>query len=201
MPVFPLSVDLDQFENILVKQLQDQPDRCSEYELIQKLRDKGLFTIDEHELLSSNSLVMFQIHFTVYHVLYRLRDRFRKNREFELELSPVAIQLKKYIKGDTALTEHDPLQEYYLDIDNFGETDSKDVDEMLDRFWSRLGNSERRVEALKELGLVDPVKNEDIRKQYRRMAMKHHPDRGGDADKLQRINAAISVLLNSYNLD
>ena len=201
MHAFPLSIDLDEFENILIKQLQDQPEGCSEYELIQKLREKNLFNIDENELLSSDSLIMFQIHFTVYHALYRLRDRLHKKRENELELSPVSIQLTKYKEGDDALAEYDPLYDYYMDINNLEKTDSRDVDEMLTRFWSRLDNSERRAEALKELGLADPVANEDIRKQYRRMAMKHHPDRGGDTNKLQRINAAIAVLLNSYNFD
>lgn len=201
MHEFPLSVDLDEFENILIKHLQDQPEGCSEYELIQKLREKNLFNIDENELLSSDSLIMFQIHFTVYHSLYRLRDRLRKERESELELSPVSIQLTKYKEGCDAIAEYDPLYDYYMDINNLEKTDSRDVDEMLTRFWSRLDNSERRAEALKELGLADPVANEDIRKQYRRMAMKHHPDRGGDTNKLQRINAAIAVLLNSYNFD
>lgn len=201
MQVFPLSVQLDEFENRLTEVLRNQPDGCSEYELIQILRNEDLFTIDENELLSSDSLIMFRIHFTVYHSLYRLRDRLRQNRESELELSPVSIQLRKFKEGDDALVEYDPLYDYYMDINNLKETGSSDVDEMLSRFWSRLDNSERRVEALKELDLADPVRDEDIRKQYRRMAMKHHPDRGGDTSKLQRINAAFAVLLNSYNLD
>ena len=144
---------------------------------------------------------MFQIHFIVFHALYRLRDRVRKLESNELDLNPVCIRLLSFTRGDTALAEFDALYDYYMDINNLAETRSEDVDKMLERFWLRLDNSERRTEALKELELEDPVSNDIIREQYRRLAMKHHPDRGGETEKLQRINTAVSILLNSYKLD
>ena len=144
---------------------------------------------------------MFQIHFIVFHALYRLRDRVRKLESNELDLNPVCIRLLSFTRGDAALAEFDALYDYYMDINNLAETRSEDVDEMLQRFWLRLDNSERRAEALKELELEDPVSNDIIREQYRRLAMKHHPDRGGETEKLQRINTAVSILLNSYKLD
>lgn len=198
--VFPLSISIDEFGDRLFSLLQAQPEPISEYDLIQQLREQSLFDIADGDLLSSDSLVMFRIHFTTYHALYRLRDRLRDEQQNDIELSPIGIGLTGYLQGETGLVEHDPLYDYYMDLSNLEQTQTEDVDEMLERFWLRLDNSERRVEALKELQLEDPVDEEEIRKQYRRLAMKHHPDRGGDKEKLQRINAAMSVLLNSYSL-
>ncbi|MGW8247262.1 MAG: DNA-J related domain-containing protein [Acidiferrobacterales bacterium] len=196
-----MKIPLEDFEKILLEFLKTESNGTSEYDLIQYLRDRELFNLDPDELLSSDSLVMFRIHFIVFHALYRLRDRVRQQAINDIDLNPVCIRLLHYQNSESALVEYDALYEYYMDTGNLENTGSEDVDEMLQRFWLRLGNSERRAEALKELGLNDPISDDAIRKQYRRLAMKHHPDRGGKREKLQRINAAVSILLNSYNSD
>jgi len=44
------------------------------------------------------------------------------------------------------------------------------------------------------LGLSGPnVPREEIEQVHRRLAMQHHPDRGGDADKMARINRARDI--------
>lgn len=197
---FPLSTGFEQFEQRLFDLLSSQPQPISEYDLIQQLRDMSLLAIGDNDLLSSDSLVMFRIHFTVYHALYRLRDKLRDECKHELELSPVGICLMDYQPGSNSLAEYDPLYEYYMDLSHLENTQGDDVDEMIGRFWLRMDNSERREEALSVLGLEDPVDNQAIRQQYRRLAMKHHPDRGGDKERLQRINEAATILLNSYSL-
>ena len=40
---------------------------------------------------------------------------------------------------------------------------------------------------------------EDIKKEYRRLAMLHHPDRGGSTEKMQEINAAYHTALQRAN--
>jgi hypothetical protein len=201
MSLLPLNIPLKELEDLIFDHLETQAPGVSEYDLIQYLRDQNCFSLHPDELLSSDSLIMFQTHFIVFHALYRLRDRVRKLESNELDLNPVCIRLLSFTRGDAALAEFDALYDYYMDINNLAETRSEDVDEMLERFWLRLDNSERRAEALKELELEDPVSNDIIREQYRRLAMKHHPDRGGETEKLQRINTAVSILLNSYKLD
>ena len=44
------------------------------------------------------------------------------------------------------------------------------------------------------LGIDNTANNEDIKRAYRKMAMRHHPDRGGDQTEFQKIQEAYSVL-------
>jgi curved DNA-binding protein len=46
------------------------------------------------------------------------------------------------------------------------------------------------------LGIKKSASAEEIKKAYRSMAMKHHPDRGGDEAKFKQINEAYEVLSN-----
>lgn len=44
------------------------------------------------------------------------------------------------------------------------------------------------------LGITKSASAEEIKKAYRKKAMKHHPDRGWDAEKFKQVNEAYSVL-------
>ena len=44
------------------------------------------------------------------------------------------------------------------------------------------------------LGVDKDADKETIKKAYRKLAMKHHPDKGGDEDKFKNINEAYSIL-------
>ena len=44
------------------------------------------------------------------------------------------------------------------------------------------------------LGVEKSATQAQIKKAFRKLAVKHHPDRGGDAEKFKEINAAYEVL-------
>ena len=46
----------------------------------------------------------------------------------------------------------------------------------------------------KILGIDKNSSDSEIRKAYRRLAIKYHPDKGGDAEKFKEINNAYSIL-------
>ena len=173
--------------------LRDHPAGISEYQLIQILEAGGNPTFDTDCL--RDNLSLFQTHFFLFHSLYQLREDLRRSGESHLEIGPLCIQLLPFKQSpETALTEHDPLYDYYLDINNLNNTDANDVEALLSKFWRRFVRNDQRTDALAELELSDPVDWTTIKTQHRRLAMQHHPDRGGDEQRLQAINAAMDIL-------
>jgi hypothetical protein len=57
-----------------------------------------------------------------------------------------------------------------------------------------LPNAERR-DALRLLGLEDPVERSEVVSAYRRLARQHHPDLGGDTDVFRSLTVARDLLL------
>lgn len=53
----------------------------------------------------------------------------------------------------------------------------------------------------KVLGLKTTATEQEIKQAYRRLAMQHHPDRGGSAQKFQEIQEAYSALQKSANFN
>lgn len=191
-------MDRSTFEQTLLEVLRHHPSGLSEYELIQALDDFGQPGFDTATLRENLSL--FQTHFFLFHSLYRLRDQLWENKEARLDINALCIQLlplvdnKKADNNDTEISYHDPLREYYLNLDNLENTDSEEVTRLLTKFWAGFISNDERRAALSELDLQDPVDWSTIKDQHRRLVMEHHPDRGGDEDRLQAINAAMDVL-------
>lgn len=48
----------------------------------------------------------------------------------------------------------------------------------------------------KVLGLTPGASNEEVKKAYRKLASKHHPDKGGDTAKFQEIQGAYEAIIN-----
>ncbi len=175
------------------QELQAHPDGIAEYALIRALKDRGFLEFlppppaEPHEL--------FRAHFLLFHALYRLRDRLAANRRGLLRISALCIRIMPWAAGDDALAVPDPLRAYYLDWNNLDGTSETDVAELLASFWKKLGGIDNREQALAELGLADPVDDATIKRTWRKLAMEHHPDRGGDKERLQAINAAVDCLI------
>jgi len=181
----------------LLALLREHPQGLSEYELLCALDERaqpGFERPDFHD-----SLGLFQTHFLLFHTLYSLRDQLRGEQRAELEISPLKIRLHPYAAaGSETLAECDPLRDYYLDLDNLDATSRRDVDSMLGRFWARLHSGDERQQALEVLGLSDPVDYDTVKRRYRRLVMEHHPDRGGDKQRLQELNTAMAILERNY---
>ena len=172
--------------------LRAHPDGLSEHDLIRKLvNDDPAFGPDAY----TDELSLFQCHFILFHHLYRLRDELWNNREGDLAIHCLKIALRPFPDGTDCLpATPDPLRDYYLDLTHLEKTGKQEVLEMLDTFWLRYTRNDRRAEALAALGLADPVDAPEIKRRYRELAMEHHPDRGGEMEKLQAINAAMGLL-------
>ena len=148
----------------------------------------------------NDHLELFQIHFLLFHLLYLLRARLWQNREGDLDIHCLKIQLKPWPhpSQEGMVTRFDPLQDYYLDLTHLEKTTRAEVGTMIDAFWRQWGRHERRGAALERLGLPEEVDDAAIRARYRQLAKKHHPDAGGDPTLFRNIAEATEVLLKKY---
>jgi len=191
----------DQIIPLLEPILKQHPGGLSEYALLNQLAEQSSFFAKSGTRSSSQDLSLFQRHFLLFHCLYLLEQQYRAKQSGILVISALEIRLHPYREenetnqADAALITPDPVRDYYLDITQLQATSEHDLDEMLGRFWLALARHETRDETLALLGLSDPVDDVTIRKKYRELVMQHHPDRGGDTDTIQQLNAAISTLL------
>jgi DnaJ-domain-containing protein 1 len=176
--------------------LRAKPNGLSEYELLQELAraDPQEFCVNFHD-----SLALFRAHFLLFHALYALRECLWHEHQGHLEISPMEIVLREYHASESeTLAVADPLRDYYMDFGNLEKMGIGELDDILGRFWARLQASGQRHLALQVLELQEPVDYETIRSQYRRLAMRHHPDRGGDKERLQQINEAMALLAKAH---
>ncbi|MGM0554593.1 MAG: DNA-J related domain-containing protein [Pseudomonadota bacterium] len=173
------------------------PAGLTEHRLISELRDAGVEPFADARL--QEPLSLFQTHFLLFHCLYRLRDALAVDGEWlRIHCLDIGVEAARAACATRSeLVTGDPLRAYYLDLSRLEFMDAAAVQALLDRFWAGKGHDERRAEALEVLGLADPVDADAIRQRYRRLAQRHHPDRGGDTGTLQRINAARWVLLSN----
>ena len=188
------SVTGDAFFQAVSRLLEQSPDGLSEHDLLRLLH------ADYFSFLGDSPWqphALFCAHFLLFHALYRLRDDAWQAARAHLEISPLCIRWLPYRSAAGAVATPDSLREYYLDLANLEDTSAEDVDELLASFWIRFQGQEGRAGALQELGLADPVDDATIKRTYRQLVMQHHPDRGGDTQRLQAINAAVDLLLNS----
>jgi DnaJ-domain-containing protein 1 len=181
---------LDQLYKILCR----TPAGIKEYELYQQLKKTGISPFHDSNL--SDELILYRIHFLLFHLLYTLQDRLRATEGEDLEIHCLNIQLKPWSSQDNSIpTVVDPMRSYYMEIERLETVQRHEVQNMISSFWQQLQQQEGRDNALAELGLVDPVGQEEIKKQYRKQAKDHHPDRGGDPDRFLRLAAAVEILL------
>lgn len=172
--------------------LRAAPDGLSEYQLMGRLQAVGLLAPFD----TGDSLSLFRNHFSLFHTLYKLRDQLLAVGAESLSISPLLIRIVPHARSNRdELDAYDVLRDYYLDLDQLAGTDRRQVDEMLSRFWRRIQRDSARDQALSALGLSDPVDNATIKRRYRSLVMRHHPDRGGNAAEFQALNEALRVLL------
>ena len=178
--------------------IEASPTGLSEYDLIQGLLQQDPEFAFEDD---SSSLALFRQHFLVMNALYRLQAELFEEGTY-LSISPLAIRLEPLQdSGPSALPTDNadaPLRDYYLDWGNLSQTTRMDVDSMLNRFWERYLAIDKRVAALQTLELPADASWEAVKQAYRRLAARHHPDKGGESARFRDIRGAYEILMRCY---
>jgi hypothetical protein len=174
----------------------------SEYELICTLKSPPYSIFDENAL--SDSLMMFQTHFVLFHCLYQLRNRWREQKIGELVIGLTTITLNPILESFTNLETEDSLANYYLDWSNLGCSNKNDIEALLDSFWQKMAGAElnanmplselKRVCIVMEIESLEDITLLELKQQYRKLQHKNHPDKGGSIKVSQSVLQAYSQL-------
>lgn len=187
----PILHELDQFLNC-----------CSlsnEHQIIKHLQDKEVTPFDN--FLLDHPKDLFSAHFLCMHALYHLKNQYQHSQKFKLIIQSVRIQrirlndpipVNEELK--TALETADPLESYYLNSKHYFETQEDEINDMLKSFWQKYIAQDNKKEALDILNLPTHADAKMIKTQYRRLAQKYHPDKGGCAKVFAKIRQAKTVL-------
>ncbi|MGJ8682471.1 DNA-J related domain-containing protein [Paraglaciecola sp.] len=186
-------------QDMLRSIISDHPNGLSEYELLKILQSPAYKVFSQLDL--QNPLVLFQTHFIVFNALYHLRDSLIKEQLGLLQIDCICIQIKPWVAGIPGLKAQDKLREYYLNWQHLSDTDQQQVENLLDSFWqsltwrkSKQTSSISIEQALQLLELAELVDLVPLKKQYRKMLHKHHPDKGGDNEHTRLLHQAFESL-------
>lgn len=160
----------------------------------------ALIAHDEVDLAfdSLDPMATFRVNFLVMNALFSLQNAMEGDR-YGLEISTMMVRLYPRHEGATsqALDVHAnaSLRDYYLDWSHLENTTEAEVEAMLDAFWKRYWSQDRAEEAYAVLGLEPGADEQQIKQAFRRLAARHHPDKGGEAERFLAIREAYENLL------
>lgn len=191
---------LNQLDSALETELLSETEPMREHELIQRLQGAPYELFDEQAL--SGSLQLFQTHFILFNALYRLREKWRQEKLFELSIHTLAIVKKPYEEYEEALVSKDVLADYYLNWEHFESTRANDVDDLLNSFWNRVQGIRQppaQAELDKAMQVMEFEESEvtdkgNLKRRYRQLLHRHHPDKGGSKQQVQEVKWAYTIL-------
>jgi hypothetical protein len=174
----------------------------TEFEIITLLKQPPYSLFDEDAL--RDPLTLFQTHFVLFHSLYYLRNKWRRQKTGELEIGLTQIKLLPVLSFDAGLQAVDPLGDYYLDWKNLSATDQAGAEELLNDFWQKMAgvdvNHHFSQETINEatfilkIDSIDAVSLLQLKQQYRKLQHAIHPDKGGSVEGSQQVLQAYTTL-------
>lgn len=171
--------------------LQRHNGGLTEYSLMQQLAAMGIVPFCDTP--RRDPLQLFQQHFMLFHALYTLRSTLAPQQHLHIHCLEIRLAVSR-IHTDGVPAPHDALSTYYLDIQHLTDTDANALSQMLRRFWTRISPHQKINHAYHVLGLKSGCSPADITARYRKLAMQHHPDRGGNQARFMEISQAFKLL-------
>ncbi|MEE2001776.1 DNA-J related domain-containing protein, partial [Alkalimonas sp. MEB108] len=142
---------------------------------------------------------LFQRHFVLQHLLYCIQQLWLADEVAWLDIGLAKAELLPY-QGQQLSAQDQGRAQYYLNWQNFYRMDAATLAQQLDDFWLQFASRAvatpqfSHQQACELLQLSWPCPLAVLKRQYRSLALKHHPDRGGDAEQFVRIRLAYQQL-------
>ena len=198
----PLQVPvLALLQNQLAAIIQRQSSEAGAIEEASLLRQLGLKLQTEAPV--SADMALFQQHFVLYHLLYRLQQEWLAQQQGYLHIPLARIQLQPH--QDSSLSEDDcSRRDYYLNWQHFYAMTEQMLDEQLSAFWQQVaGRSQPGTrlsysQAIAILGLPERFSIHELKRAYRSLALQQHPDRGGSEREFILLTEAYQLLLQRF---
>ena len=160
------------------------------HHLAAELQSQGLL----HQLDENPGNDLFKRNFLLMNALFELQEILLPKQW--LQVKAMEIQIFRLVPSNVnaLIMQDSSLRDYYLDWNNY-DTSENVVRELLEAFWSNyksyIGlniNLMNKGNALRVFELDESATARDIRKQWRRLALKWHPDRpDGDAARFREV--------------
>ena len=195
----PITILIDNLFEYLQEYLSIDYGEYQEIALLRHLSEHNPPLIPDYN--PADSLSLFQVHFLLFHCLYKLQVNWLEQNKAYLQIGLAKCQVtpiySQYSEIGNELKNADPMQDYYLNLDNLFSTNQHEVEQMLNNFWQKFTDycqTDQYIQACKTLE-VRPDSSLHVKKQmYKRLCAKHHPDKGGDVSAIQQINLAWNVI-------
>jgi len=181
----------------LLSLLKEQPQHWKVHYLVTKLRDEGLLD----QLDDDESKDLFKRNFLTMNALYQLQIMLLPNQWLQVQSMDIFLTIHVPFQLEVELQHDASLRDYYLDWKNYDASGDL-IKEMLESFWHKyndyVGDDSPvvgRDYALQVFGLPKDASSRDIRKRWRKLALKWHPDRtGGDSEQFRQACRAWQTL-------
>ena len=136
--------------------------------------------------------------------LYQLQQTLLPEHYVQVESMDIALLANRAGNLNVDIECNDPLRDYYTQWANY-EAEEGEIRRLLDQFWTRyrkyVGSDGldvgdiTRSKALRVFELSDCASELEIRKRWRKLALKWHPDRkSGNSDHFRLVCEAWTVL-------
>ena len=194
--------------------LKNSQSHISLYQLMKILEQSG-YDLDQSSDSTSQELKLFRKNFVVMNALYGLRKDLNGSGYY-LIISSLMIQVISASENNSnsLITQYredekvyQSLSDYYLNWDNFHQTDEQDIAGLLTQFWNRYkeydqqnNEVDKRLDSIQLLGLQSTASWKDIQHAYRQLVTVYHPDKGGNSLKFIKIREAYLFLKLTHNM-
>lgn len=171
----------------------------NEYNIIKHLSHKEIAPFNHLSLTNQKDL--FSAHFLCMHALYHLKAQYKTSQKYQLFIESIRIErivVDKVTSEEqpiqNTLEPTDPLASYYLNPKHYFDTQESEINDLLKGFWQKYLAHDHKKAALETLHLPINADKKTIKAQYLKLAKKHHPDKGGCAERFSKIRQAKAVL-------